>query len=63
MIDDYAALDIVCLCHEALSSKAEHPPTYYIERLYELLLPHLTNEQRVEVDEYIRKQDYSQANI
>ena len=53
VLDDRDALDIVLLCHEALSSQADKPTIYYIERLYELMRDHLTDEQREDVEDYL----------
>ena len=57
-INDYDALDVVCLCHAALAQDSPETPTFYINQILNLMFAYLSADQRKEVEEYLAEKKY-----
>ena len=44
-INDYDALDVVCLCHAALAQDSPEVPTFYINQILNLMFGYLSADQ------------------
>ena len=58
LLNDYDALDVVCLCHAALAQDSPEPPTFYINQIMNVMFAYLTKEQRQEVEVYLAEKKY-----
>jgi len=58
LINDFDALDIVCLCHAALAQDSPEPPTFYINQIMNVMFAYLSKEQRQEVEVYLAEKKY-----
>ena len=58
LLNDYDALDVVCLCHAALAQDSPEPPTFYINQIMNVMFAYLTKEQRQEVELYLAEKKY-----
>ena len=57
-INDYDALDVVCLCHAALAQDSPEVPTFYINQILNLMFGYLSADQRKEVEVYLAEKKY-----
>ena len=57
-LNDYDVLDVALLCHAALAQDSPEPPTYYINKIMNLMFAYLTKEQRQEIEEYLAEKKY-----
>ena len=57
-LNDYDALDVVCLCHAALAQDSPEPPTFYINQIMNVMFAYLSKEQRQEVEVYLAEKKY-----
>ena len=57
-INDYDALDVVCLCHAALAQDSPETPSFYINQILNLMFAYLSADQRKEVEEYLAEKKY-----
>jgi len=58
LLNDYDALDVVCLCHAALAQDSPEPPTFYINQIMNVMFAYLSKEQRQEVEVYLAEKKY-----
>ena len=58
LLNDYDALDVVCLCHAALAQDSPEPPTFYINQIMNVMFVYLSKEQRQEVEVYLAEKKY-----
>ena len=57
-LPDYDVLDVVCLCHGALAQDSPELPTYYLNRILNIMFGYLTSDQRKEVEVYLAEKKY-----
>ena len=57
-INDYDALDVVCLCHAALAQDSPETPTFYINQIMNVMFAYLSPAQRQEVEVYLAEKKY-----
>lgn len=57
-LNDYDALDVVCLCHAALAQDSPETPTFYINQIMNVMFAYLSKEQRQEVEVYLAEKKY-----
>ena len=57
-LNDYDVLDVALLCHAALAQDSPEPPTYYINKIMNLMFAYLTKDQRQEIEEYLAEKKY-----
>ena len=58
IINDYDALDVVCLCHAALAQDSPETPTFYINQIMNVMFGYLSPAQRQEVEVYLAEKKY-----
>ena len=57
-VQDWDALDVVCLCHAALAQDSPNPPDFYLNQILNLTFGYLTADGRREVEEYLAEKKY-----
>ena len=58
LINDYDALDVVCLCHAALAQDSPEPSHVYLNQILNIMFAYLSIDQRAEVEEYLAEKKY-----
>ena len=58
LINDYDALDVVCLCHAALAQDSPEPSHVYLNQILNLMFGYLSTDQRKEVEVYLAEKKY-----
>ena len=57
-LPDYDVLDVVLLCHAALAQDSPEFPTYYLNRILNIMFGYLTSDQRKKVEVYLAEKAY-----
>jgi len=57
-IQDWDAIDVVCLCHAGLAQDSPNPPEFYLNQIMNLMFGYLTTKGRKEVEEYLSEKKY-----
>jgi hypothetical protein len=57
-LPDYDVLDVVLLCHGALAQDSPELPSYYLNRILNIVFGYLTSDQRKEVEKYLAEKSY-----
>jgi len=57
-LPDYDVLDVVLLCHGALAQDSPQLPTYYLNRILNIVFGYLTSEDRKVVENYLAEKKY-----
>ena len=57
-IEDWDAIDVVCLCHAGLAQDSPERPEVYLNKILNLMFGYLTIDGRKEVEEYLAEKKY-----
>jgi hypothetical protein len=57
-IANYDVFDIVCLCHAAMAQDSPHNPEFYLNQILNLMFPHISKEQKEELEVYLAEKKY-----
>ena len=58
LLPDYDVREVVELCHASLAQDSPETPTFYTNRVLNIMFAYLTMDQRKEVEEYLAEKKY-----
>lgn len=57
-VADYDIFDIVAACHGAMAQDSPNPPEFYLNQVLNLIFPHMTADQKKELETYLAEKKY-----
>ena len=57
-VANYDIFDMAALCHAAMAQDSPNPPEFYINQILNLVFPHMTEEQKAELEVYLAEKKY-----
>ena len=55
---DWDLMDVVLACHSALAQDSPESPTFYLNRILNLMFGYLSSDQKAEIEEYLAEKKY-----